>query len=288
MFSLLARLALRNLNILIGLAFAGVLMLALVSTVIGLVQEPPERTAEEELHLHPRHAGLPSDGIFGRFDQQQLQRGFQVYKEVCSGCHSLRLVSFRDLAQIGYDEGQVKAIAQAWQIEQPAVNPETGEPATRKNLPSDRFPSPYANDVAARAANNNANPPDLSLMAKARHDGNNYIYSLLTGYRAPRADELRRFPAIKPPQGLHYNPYFPNLNIAMPPPLTANGQVTYNDGTASTVDQMSKDVSAFLTWTAEPMLERRHAAGGAAVLFALIFTALAWGAYRNIWRGIKH
>jgi len=170
------------------------------------------------------------------------------------------------------------------------VNGETGEAATRKNIPSDRFPSPFANEIAARAANNNAVPPDLSLMAKARHDGSNYIYSLVgpDAYRPQPAELLKKFPDVKTPNGLHYNPYFANLNIAMPPPITSNGQVTYTDGTIATRDQMAKDVSAFLTWTAEPNLEARHAAGLAALIFIAIFCFLAWGAYQNVWRDVKH
>jgi ubiquinol-cytochrome c reductase cytochrome c1 subunit len=178
-----------------------------------------------------------------------------------------------------------EAIANQWAIEVPSVNPETGEAATRKAIPSDRFPSPYANETAGRAANNNALPPDLSLMTKARHDGAAYVYSLLTGYEKEQpAELLKKFPASKTPQGLYYNPYFPNLNLAMPPPLTADGQVTYAAGNpAPTVDQMAKDVAAFLVWTAEPKLERRHGTGQAVVIFLLFATILGYLAYRNIW-----
>ncbi len=288
MLSFATRFLARNLNLVIGAGFLFALLLGIVSTVTGMVTEAPVKSAEHEFHLKPRDAGLQSAGLFGTFDKQQLQRGFQVYKEVCSACHSLRLLSFRDLEQLGYDEGQVKTIATDWQIEQPSVNPETGEPATRKNLPSDRFPLVFANDVAARAANNNAVPPDLSLMTKARDDGPDYIYSLLTGYGPQPAELLHEFPAAKTPTGLHFNRYFATLNLAMAPPLTTTDQVQYQDGTRATVDQMAKDVSAFLTWTAEPNLETRHAAGAAVLIFLLIFTGLAWGAYRNIWRGIKH
>ena len=272
---------------LIGAGFVFVLGLALFGTVSGWINEPPEHTASEEFYKHPRRIELPSDGIFGRFDRAQLQRGFQVYKEVCAGCHSLRLISFRDLEQLGYSEPEIKAIATNWQVEQPSINEETGEPATRKNIASDRIPSPYPNEIAARAANNNAAPPDLSLMVKARHDGADYIYSLLTGYQRQPAELLKKFPDAKTPEGLHYNPYYPNLNIAMPPPITADGQVTYSDGTKATVDQMSKDVAAFLNWAAEPNLERRHAAGLASFLFILIFCFLAYGAYRNVWADLK-
>jgi len=269
---------------LVGLGFAGVLLISFFVGMSNYVTSPPEPTAEEEFHLHPKHLRLASDGPLGKFDNKQLQRGFQVYKEVCSACHSMSLVAFRDLAQIGYNEAEVKAIANQWQIEVPSTNPETGEPATRKALPSDRFPSPYANETAARAANNNALPPDLSLIAKAREGGAAYVYSLLTGYRPQPAELLKKFPAAKTPQGLHYNPYFANLNLAMPPPLTTNGQVTYAAGNpAPTVDQMAKDVAAFLVWTAEPKLQRRHASGIAVVIFLLFASILAYFAYRNIW-----
>ena len=279
----------RILASLVGAAFVFVLGIALFGSIGGVITDPPAATAEHEFHLHPIDANLPSDGIFGGYDKRQLQRGFQVFKEVCSACHSLRLVAFRDLKDLGYKDGQVKTIAADWAIQQPSINPDTGETATRKNVPSDRFPSPFANDVAAKAANNNAVPPDLSLMAKARHDGTHYIYSLVGhGYRAQPAELLKRFPEAKTPKGLHYNPYYANLNFAMPPPLTTDGQVQYADGTKASVDQMSKDVAEFLTWAAEPKLESRHAAGFAAVIFALIFSFLCWGAYQNVWRNIKH
>jgi ubiquinol-cytochrome c reductase cytochrome c1 subunit len=273
---------------LVGAAFVLVLGIALFGSVYGAITDPVAATAESEYHLHPKELDLASNGVFGHFDRRQLQRGFQVYKEVCAACHSLRLVAFRDLQKIGYSEPEVKAIANQWVIEQPSINPETGEAATRKNIPSDHFPLPFANDVAARAANNNALPPDLSLMTKARHDGGAYIHSLLTGYQSQSAKMLKEFPDIKTPEGLHYNPYFANLNIAMPPPLTSDGQVGYADGTKATKEQMSTDVAAFLTWTAEPNLEARHAAGFASIIFILIFCGLAWGAYQNVWRDVKH
>ncbi|MCU6455797.1 cytochrome c1 [Sphingomonas sp. A2-49] len=273
---------------LVGAAFVFVLAIALFGTAKTAIQEPAAESAEHVFHLHPEDIGLPSNGFFGKFDNQQLQRGFQVYKEVCSACHSLKYVAFRDLSKIGYTDPEIKAIANQWVIEQPSVNPETGEAATRKNVASDHFPSPFANEVAARAANNNALPPDLSLMSKARHDGSNYIHALLTGYRAQPAALIKEFPGAKTPEGLHYNPYFANLNIAMPPPLTSDGQVTYSDGTKATKDQMARDVAAFLTWTAEPNLNARHAAGVAAGIFLLIFCFLAWGAYQNVWRDVKH
>lgn len=270
---------------LIGLGFAFVLVLGIFGT-LTTESEPP--TAEHEFHLKPKHVELASNGLLGKFDNQQLQRGFQVFKEVCAACHATSLVAFRDLEQLGYSEAEVKAIADQWVIEQPSVNAETGEVATRKNLPSDKFPHVYPNEVAARAANNNAIPPDLSLLTKARPDGASYLYSLLTGYGEPSAELRHEFPKFQTPEGLHFNPYFPTLNLAMPPPLMSDGQVTYADGTNPTIDQMAKDVTAFLVWTAEPKLAARHQAGLAAVIFLIIFIALTYGAYKNIWRDIKH
>jgi ubiquinol-cytochrome c reductase cytochrome c1 subunit len=270
--------------ILVGLGFVLVAGWSLGNGVYAYFTEEHAAHPEREFHLHPRQAGFSFEGPFGKYDRQQLQRGFQVYKEVCAACHGLQFVAFRNLEQIGYTEAEVKAIANQWVIEVPTINQDTGEAATRKAIASDRFPSPYANEVAARAANNNALPPDLSLIAKARHDGANYVYSLLSGYREPPAN----LPAeLRPGTGLYYNPYFPNLNLAMPPPIAADGQVTYADGTPATVDQMSKDVSAFLMWTAEPFLENRHRAGWAVMIFLLIATILAYLSYRNIWSDLK-
>lgn len=277
----------RGIAFLVGAAFAAVLGWALLWTVQGWIADPPAPTAEEEFHLHPRAANLRSDGIAGKFDKQQLQRGFQVYKEVCAACHSLKFVAFRDLKGIGYSEGQVKAIAAGFE-NIPTTNTDTGEPATRKGVPADRFPLAFANDIAARAANNNAIPPDLSYMTRARHGGADYVYSLLTGYQDQPAALLKEFPEAKTPTGLHFNPYFANLNIAMPPPLTSEGQVQYADGTKPTVDNMARDVSAFLVWAGDPNLETRHKYGFFAVLFLLISSGLAYGAYRNVWRDVKH
>jgi ubiquinol-cytochrome c reductase cytochrome c1 subunit len=285
----------RIISLVVGAGFVFVLALALFFTAKDAIQNPAAPSAEHEFRVHPEDAGLPSAGLFGKFDRQQLQRGLKVFQEVCAACHSLKYVSFRDFEHLGYSEAQVKALAAAWPIEQPSVNPDTGEAATRKNLPSDRVPSPYPNEVAARAANNNALPPDLSLITKAREDGSNYVPALLTGYRNQAGyrnedgvELLKEFPDAKTPAGLHFNPVFPNLNIAMPPPITSDGQVTYDDGTRATRDQMAKDVAAFLTWTAEPNLEARHGAGLATVIFLAIFVFLTWGAYQNVWRGVKH
>ena len=278
----------RLFGILIGLGFTAAVVWAFGWGAAAVVDQGylVEETAEHEFHKHPRELTLASDGPFGKWDAQQLQRGYQVYKEVCSACHSLKYVAFRDLAQLGYSEAEVKAEAASdrWQV--PGIDPNTGEAITRPGTPTDYFPSPFANEVMAAAANNNAIPPDLSLMTKARHHGSAYVYSLLTGYQEQPAELLRRFPDAKTGTGLYYNPYFANLNIAMAPPLT-DGQVTYADGTEATRDQMAKDVAAFLTWTAEPTLVKRKQTGWAVLGFLLFATILAWLAKQQVWAGVK-
>ncbi|MEO8141067.1 MAG: cytochrome c1 [Sphingomicrobium sp.] len=274
-----------------GAVLTLVLMISLYGTVSEAIASPPAKTVEHEFHKEPKELKLASDGPMGKYDKAQLQRGLQVYTEVCAACHGITLVSFRDLASLGYKEEQIKAFAGSgnfWKIEVPTVNPDTGEPATRKATPADRFPSPYPNETAARAANRNALPPDLSLIAKAREGGPAYVYSLLTGYQAQPAELLQHFPTAKTPDGLYYNPYFANLNLAMPPPLTSDGQVTYAEGSPpATVDQMAKDVSSFLLWTAEPKLENRHRTGLVVVIFLLFATILGYLSYRNIWAEAK-
>ncbi|HYI63787.1 MAG TPA: cytochrome c1 [Allosphingosinicella sp.] len=276
----------RALGILVGLGFVAVTAWSLLWGVIAYVQDPPQESVEHHFHEEPRAASFSFDGPLGRFDRQQLQRGFQVYKEVCAACHGLGFVAFRDLHQLGYSEAEVRAIADQWPIQVPSINPETGEPATRKAIAADRFPSPYANETAARAANNNALPPDLSLIVKAREGGAPYIESLLTGYRNPPAD----LPAEnRPSTGLYFNPYFANLNIAMPPPITADGQVTYAPGNPpATRRQMAHDVAAFLAWAAEPNQDSRKNAGLWTLIFLIFGTILAYLAYQNVWAGRKH
>lgn len=284
----------RLFGILTGLFFALMAMWAFFTGLFTVIGEGKfvEPTAEHEFHLHPRDAELSSDGLFGKFDRAQLQRGFQVYKEVCAACHSMKFVAFRDLTGLGYSEAEVKAIAKDFQV--PGIDPATGEANTRPGLPTDYFPSPYPNAVAAAAANNNAIPPDLSLMTKARHDGGNYVYSLLTGYRNVDTFGIdgktvkEEFPEFATPPNTHFNPYFANLNIAMAAPLTAEGQVTYGEGNPkATVDQMSRDVSAFLTWTAEPKLEKRRQVGWPVLGFLILATILAWMAKNQVWAAIK-
>jgi ubiquinol-cytochrome c reductase cytochrome c1 subunit len=271
----------------IGAVFAGILLISMIGNLSTYFSNPPAPLASDVWHKEPKELHLSSDGPFGKFDKRQLQRGFQVYSEVCSACHSLKLVSFRDLKGLGYNDAEIKKIASDWKTQVPSINPDTGEAATRKALPSDNFPPPFANEVAARAANNNALPPDLSLITKAREGGASYVYSLLTGFQNEPAAMLKQFPEAKTPPNLHFNPYFANLNIAMPPPLTTEGQVQYEDGTKPTVDQMARDVAAFLVWTAQPDLENRHAAGLSIAIFLLFATILGYLAYRQIWYEAK-
>jgi ubiquinol-cytochrome c reductase cytochrome c1 subunit len=275
----------RPVAMLAGAGFIVALLLAIFTT--PLKNEPNAMYAFVE---HPREVKLASDGLMPHWDTAQLQRGLKVYDEVCKSCHGLSLVAFRDLAELGYDEGQIKAFAATYDV--PSINAETGEPATRKGVAADKFPSAFANDVAARAANNGAVPPDLSLITKAREGGQHYVYSLLTGYTDPttyKNKDGKPLPKeLQPTGALAFNPYFPNLNLAMAAPLAVDDQVTYDDGTKATVDQMAKDVSAFLVWTAEPNQVTRVWAGWAVLGFLSIFTVLAFMSYRAIWADKKH
>jgi ubiquinol-cytochrome c reductase cytochrome c1 subunit len=269
----------RIFSILVGLVFALALAWSFLWEAVSTSQDGLPNTVESNYHQHPKHLALASDGPFGHFDKQQLQRGFAVYKEVCSSCHSLRLVAFRDLKALGYDEDEVKAVAAKAQV--PDYNPNTGEAKNRAGKPTDHFPPVVYGGQGT--------PPDLSLITKARHGGAAYVYSLLTGYQNQPASLLKNFPDAKTPDGLHYNPYFANLNIAMPPPLTSEGQVAYAPGNPkATVDQMAKDVAAFLVWTAEPKLDKRNQTGWPVLGFLLFATILGYMAYRNIWAGKKH
>jgi ubiquinol-cytochrome c reductase cytochrome c1 subunit len=261
---------------LVGLFFAVALLWSFGVGAIQAIREPEPTTAVHEFHLAPKEPepGFSFNGPFGRFNQAQLQRGFQVYKEVCSNCHSLHFVAFRDLAALGYSEAEVKAIAKDWGTKAKVQDPKTGDESERDNVPADHFPKVYYAGTG--------NPPDLSLVTKARHEGPEYVYSLLTGYQPQPAALLKKYPDSKTPEGLYYNPYFANLNIAMPAPL-ADDQITYGDGTKATKEQMAADVAAFLTWTAEPKMEKRKQTGWAVLGFLLAATALAYLAKRNVW-----
>lgn len=223
--------------------------------------------------LPPIEVDWPHEGFFGAFDYAAVQRGFQVYEQVCAACHGLDYIAFRHLQDIGFSEEQVRAIASQYQVT--AGPNDLGEMYEREGRPSDRIPPPFPNEQAARAANGGALPPDLALITKARADGSDYVYSLLRGYEEPPAD-------VEPRQGMFYNLYFPGHWIAMPPPLSA-GIVEYEDGTEATVEQMAYDVTAFLTWAAEPKLEERKQAGLKVMLFLIVVTGLFYATKRKIW-----
>ena len=218
-------------------------------------------------------------GITGKFDRAELQRGYQVYTEVCASCHSMRLLSYRNLGEEGGPEfslDQVKAIAANFEVEDGPT--EEGEMFTRPARPSDKFVSPYPNIQAATAANGGAYPPDMSVLVKSRKGGADYIYSILMGYEEPPAN-------IKLDDGVYYNKYMEGKKIKMSNPLS-DGIVTYADGTESTESQMAKDVTAFLTWAAEPTLEERHKMGVRVIIFLIIFTILIYFSMRRLWSRI--
>jgi ubiquinol-cytochrome c reductase cytochrome b/c1 subunit len=270
-------------------------LIVVAAVLIAAVAASPAPAAEAQRPA--KDISYTFEGPFGTFSRSQLQRGYKVYKEVCSSCHSMRLLTFRNLADPGgpeFTEEQVKALAATFQVQDGPD--ESGEMFNRPALPSDRFPSPFANEQAARAANGGALPPDLSLITKAREGwtgtftqlangigGPEYVYSVLTGYE-PEPSEL----AAEKPPGKYYNPYFANGHwISMPPPLS-DTQVTFDDGASNTVENMARDVSAFLAWTAEPKLEQRKALGFQVMIFLIVFSALVYLAKQKIWSGIEH
>jgi ubiquinol-cytochrome c reductase cytochrome c1 subunit len=232
------------------------------------------------------------EGPFGTYDRGQLQRGFKVYREVCASCHSLNLVAFRTLEDLGYSEEQVRALASEYEVQDGPD--EAGDMFMRPATPSDYFPAPFENPQQAAASNNGAYPPDLSLMAKARtaergfptfvfdiftqyaEGGVDYVYNLLTGYEEDsQGHEI--------PEGTYYNPYFLKAaSLAMAPPLS-DGVVTYDDGAPETVDQYARDVSAFLMWTAEPHMEARKSTGFVVMVFLVLFGGLMYLTKRKIW-----
>lgn len=215
------------------------------------------------------------EGVFGTFDRAAAQRGYQVYREVCASCHAMKYVSFRHLKDIGFSEAELKTIAAEYTYKD---GPDAdGEMFERPGKLFDYMPNPYENDNQARATNNGALPPDLSLVIKARHDGANYTHALLTGYTDAPAGETGSG---------YYNKYFPGHWIAMAAPL-AEGQVDYSDGTKATVDQMSRDVVTFLTWASEPTMEERKAIGIKVMGYLLIFCFLLWLTKRKVWASAK-
>ncbi len=285
-------------RILSVLAAAGLVMAG--ATGIAAAQEAGHNEAEPTHFpiLQPTQEDWTFAGPFGTYDRGQLQRGLKVYKEVCSACHSMDLVAFRTLRDLGYSEAQVKAFAAEYTV-QDGPNAD-GEMFERPGIPSDHFPSPFPNHEAAAAANNGAAPPDFSLIAKARgvtrgfptfvfdiftqyaENGPDYIHSLLTGYdHEPPA-------GMQIADGTHYNPYFiAGKSLAMAAPLS-DDQVTYDDGSPQTVDQYSRDVAAFLMWAAEPHLEARKQTGFSVMVFLVLFAGLVYLTKRKVWAKVAH
>jgi ubiquinol-cytochrome c reductase cytochrome c1 subunit len=225
----------------------------------------------------PPHQQWSFEGPLGTYDEAALQRGFQVYKEVCSACHALKHVAYRDLGDIGYSADQIKGIAAQFQVTDGPND--QGQMYQRPAKPSDMFVPPFPNDQAARVANNGALPPDMSLLVKAREGGPDYVYGIATGFKdAPAGCTLNA--------NMYYNEYFPGHQIAMPPPLTADGQLTYADGTKATIQQMAHDVTTFLSWASEPNLDERHRMGAKVILFLLVAAGIFYAAKRRIWAKI--
>lgn len=284
-------------KILTGLAALG---LGFAAT-FGLAAAEEADHAAEPTHFpikKPAELDWSFAGPFGTYDRGQLQRGLKVFKEVCAACHSMDLVAFRTLADLGYSEGQVRALAAEYEVED-GPNAD-GEMFMRPGIPSDHFPAPFPNEAAGAAANNGAAPPDLSLMAKARtvergfplfvfdiftqyaEGGPDYVHALLTGYEE------------EPPEGMtiaegtYYNPYFiGGKSLSMPLPFS-DGSVSYDDGSPETIDQYSRDVSAFLMWAAEPHLEARKQTGFRVMIFLLLFAGLVYLTKRKVWAAVPH
>lgn len=270
----------------------------------GMHGGQPEGEAHATPHyplIRPAELDWTFAGPFGHWDLAQLQRGLKVYKEVCSNCHSMNLVSFRNFEALGYSEDQVRALAAEYQITDPAVNAQ-GETFQRAGIPADRLPSPFPNPEAAAAALGGAHPPDLSLLAKARsvergfptfitdlapwkqyaEGGVDYIHALLTGY----GHEVPENVVVQP--GTYYNPYFiAGPALAMAPPLS-DGQVTYDDQAPQTVEQYSRDVSAFLMWAAEPHLVERKATGFVVMIFLIGFAIMLYLVKNRVWADTPH
>ena len=241
-----------------------------------LISVKPLQSAEM---VDPIKVDWSFKGLTGTFDRASLQRGFQVYKEVCASCHSMQYLSYRNLGEPGgpeFSELEVKAIAASFEIEDGPND--QGEMFTRPGRPSDKFKNPYPNVQAATAANGGAYPPDMSVLVKARKGGANYIYSVLVGYEDPP-------PGVILDDGVYYNKYMIGNKIKMPNNLS-DGLVEYSDGTQSTVDQMAKDVTTFLAWAAEPELEERHRTGVKVIIYLILLTVLVYLSMKKIWSRI--
>jgi ubiquinol-cytochrome c reductase cytochrome c1 subunit len=231
----------------------------------------------------PKSVTWSFDGPFGKYDRASLQRGYQVYKEICSACHSLNRIAFRNLADKGgpgFTAAEVKALAAGAMIpaepnDEGKTYDDSGTRLTRPGIPSDYFPAPFENEKAARSANAGALPPDLSVIVKAREGHSNYVYSILTGFTDPPA-------GFAMADNMYFNPYFAGHQIAMPPPLK-DAKVDYADGTNATPEQMAHDVVTFLTWASEPKMEERKELGFMVMIFLLVLTSLLFLSYRRLW-----
>ncbi|MEQ8443636.1 MAG: cytochrome c1 [Alphaproteobacteria bacterium] len=297
------------------------LTVAAAALATGLVGTAPQ-TADAASAAHPPQGDYSFTGFFGTFDRGELQRGLQVYTQICAGCHGLDLIRFRELGMLGYSDEQIAEFAAEFQV--PDLD-EWGEPTTRPAIPADSFPAPFPNDIAAAAANGGKAPPDLSLIVKSRAHGlgsiglnfldmlqggefatgTDYIAGLIgSGYvdGAPtleqkmnclpqtagesQEDYVARLEAFEIPDGTHFNQWFPGCSIGMAQPLYGD-DVEYEDGTEATVEQMSHDVAVFLTWASEPYMEDRKQTGIKVVLFLLVFTGILIAVKRQTWAGVK-
>jgi ubiquinol-cytochrome c reductase cytochrome c1 subunit len=249
-------------------AIAGVVILALsvFASRPGEAQETPPLP----------HQRWSFDGVFGTYDRAAMQRGFQVYKQICSACHPVKHLYFRDLEALGYTPDQIKALAATYQV---SAGPNAqGQMYQRPGRPADPIPGPFPNDEAARAANGGALPPDLSMIVKARDGGPDYVFAILNGFKPSP-------PGFSLAPGKYYNEYFPSHQISMPPPLS-DGAVTYADGTKATVPQMAHDVATFLSWASEPNLDTRHRIGARVFLFLIVGVGIFYAAKRKIWSAV--
>ena len=254
---------------------------ALLALGLGAGPSAPALAAGET--VEPPAMDWSWEGPFGRFDKAQLQRGFKVYKSVCSSCHGMNLLSYRNLAQAGgpgFTEAQAEVIAAEYQVQD--VSTEDGQTFERPATLTDRFFRPFPNEAAARASNGGAYPPDLSVMAKARPSGPDYIRALLIGYADPPEHALE-----DAPEGKYYNTYFPGHWISMAPPLS-DDLVEYTDETPMTAEQYAADVTAFMMWAAEPKLEERRSVGFIGMILLVVLASLLFATTRAVWAGVKH
>jgi ubiquinol-cytochrome c reductase cytochrome c1 subunit len=248
--------------------------LAAVAALFAATAILPALAAEEAPPPPPQDWSF--SGPFGTYDRSSAQRGFQVYKEVCSSCHGMYHLAYRNLMELGLSEPQVRALAADYMVTDGPGD--DGEMFQRPALPSDPFVRPFPNEQAARASNGGAYPPDLSVMNKARGGGADYVYALLTGYEpAPGGMELA--------PGMYYNRYFPGHQIAMAPPVMEGG-VEYADGTPNSVAQMARDVTTFMAWAAEPEMERRKQTGVSVILFLIVLSGMLFAVKRKVWSDV--